>query len=395
MSKRLAGSLLSALLGVTLAGCTGPAGADGKDGVDGDDGAPGADGAKGDKGDPGDPGADGAGCTVVDNNDGTTTVTCGNDSVTISDGSDGTNGTNGSDGTNGLDAPVDVIPLPPVLPVPESLLASSDGTLYVTSVFSGAVLQISPNRRDITTFIGPDAFGKTGMFIDEANNDFWACSVDGSFQNPSELRRYDLTTGQEEASFTLLNGGFCNDIAMDGAGNVDVTDSFIGIQRLPAGAADLEQWASDALFQAPPGSFAVDGIALDGDSIYVNNLTTGALIRTVINGDGSAGTPTQIGGVTMLSPDGMRRVGPATFLTAESDNNGVDHDIVSQIVVDTTNNTGVRTIVSNRLDRPTAVAVASNDGLWVAEGQVGRAFGLDPTTLNLPYLLVRVANQGF
>lgn len=58
-------------------------------------------GCPGEIGPEGAAGADGAACTAVDNNDGTKTVTCGDDTFVISDGDDGTDGDNGTNGTNG------------------------------------------------------------------------------------------------------------------------------------------------------------------------------------------------------------------------------------------------------------------------------------------------------
>ena len=52
-------------------------------------GTAGPPGDPGDPGLPGDPGIDGAGCTVVDNGDGTKTVTCGTDTIIVSDGTPG------------------------------------------------------------------------------------------------------------------------------------------------------------------------------------------------------------------------------------------------------------------------------------------------------------------
>lgn len=67
-------------------GDEGPAGADGADGTDGTNGTNGTDGVDG---------ADGAGCTAVDNGDGTFTVTCGEDTFEVSDGADGAAGADG------------------------------------------------------------------------------------------------------------------------------------------------------------------------------------------------------------------------------------------------------------------------------------------------------------
>jgi len=60
----------------------------------------GCEGATGPQGEQGNPGDAGAGCTVVDNGDGTKTVTCGETSVTVADGDKGDRGDAGTDGTS-------------------------------------------------------------------------------------------------------------------------------------------------------------------------------------------------------------------------------------------------------------------------------------------------------
>ncbi len=79
------GSLpLSLLIGL-LTACTGGDGADGVDGADGTDGTNGTNGTNGADGVDGADGAAGTPCTVVDNVDGTYTLTCGTDVVTVTD----------------------------------------------------------------------------------------------------------------------------------------------------------------------------------------------------------------------------------------------------------------------------------------------------------------------
>jgi len=77
-------------------GTDGQDGQDGTDGEDGADGQDGQDGADGQDGEDGEDGADGIGCSVVDNEDGTSTLTCGSESetITLSDGADGLDGIN-------------------------------------------------------------------------------------------------------------------------------------------------------------------------------------------------------------------------------------------------------------------------------------------------------------
>ena len=89
-------------------GTNGLDGQDGADGVDGEDGTNGADGANGEDGEDGQDGADGENgtngadgqdgadadpCTVENNNDGTSTITCPDgSSITVTDGTDGAAG---------------------------------------------------------------------------------------------------------------------------------------------------------------------------------------------------------------------------------------------------------------------------------------------------------------
>lgn len=84
--------ILALLLATSLGACV-REGAEGEVGLAGDDGAPGVDGAQGE------PGTDGSSCTVVDNGDGTATITCTDGTtVTIRDGVDGVDGVDGDDG---------------------------------------------------------------------------------------------------------------------------------------------------------------------------------------------------------------------------------------------------------------------------------------------------------
>ncbi|HVY47289.1 MAG TPA: hypothetical protein VHB21_15480 [Minicystis sp.] len=361
--KTILVKLACTLAVASLVACTGDAGPAGSPGADGQNGMDGHDGADGQNG---------------------------------MDGNDGANGQDGQDGMNGAAAPVDVIAVPSI--GPESITAASDGTLYVSSVGDGSITTISPDRMTVKNFIPAEAaqpMGKTGMFVDETNDKFWACAVGTDFATASELRRYKLSDGSLEKTYAMAAGheaGFCNDIAFDASGNLYITDSFIGVQRLPAGGDTLEDWLTDPLLEpAMQGDFAVDGIAIDGSDMYLNNLEQGTLLRVAIAGDGSAGTPVVIGNVTLSGSDGMRLFAPHTLIIAEGGGAFGGTDALTKVVVDTGNDTGVRTILSNRLDRPAAVVVSEGDA-WVTEGQIGRVFGIDADGKppSVPFLVKRV-----
>ncbi len=299
-------------------------------------------------------------------------------------------GDTGGMGDPGTPAPVDRVALPGATFFPESINASANGTLYVTSVFTGEVVTISPDRQTVAVLIGEEAAqpaGKTGVFLDEAIGDLWTCAIATDFSVASELRRYALATGALKTKFPLINNGVCNDIAMDAAGNVYVTDSFSGIQRLQANATamDATMWSTSVLYQpAAQGNFAIDGIVLDGTDLYVNNLDKGTLIRVPLLGGGVAGTPVQLTGVSLVAPDGMRLSAAHTIISTQAFANSV-----SKIVVNPATNSGTVTTLSNRLDRPSAVVV-SQGAVWVTEGQIAKGFGLESGTVNIPFLVRRV-----
>jgi len=309
---------------------------------------------------------------------------------TGSQGAEGPAGPPGAAGSAGA-ATVDQVVLPGSAFFPESIVAASDGSLFVTSLKDGAVAKIAPDHQTVTTFLPTQAtqpIGRAGMLLDEPHDRFWVCQFSNDFSKPSTLDRYNLATGAFEESHALADpAAACNDIASDAAGNLYVTDSFLGIERLPASAAatdPLHLWATGAAYQpATVGAFAVNGIAIDGANVYTDNLDRGILARTPISPDGSAGTAVEIAGVTLTACDGMRWAAPNTLLVAEGEG------ALSKIVIDPAHDTGVRDVVSNRIDRPSAVAV-TDGAAWVTEGQIRRMFGLDPTPTSVPFLVQRV-----
>lgn len=89
-----------------LVACAGEDGKLGPQGEQGPAGANGAAGAAGAQGATGATGADGTSCTVVDNGDGTKTVTCGAASVVVANGDDGSAGSAGTPGADGTSCTV-------------------------------------------------------------------------------------------------------------------------------------------------------------------------------------------------------------------------------------------------------------------------------------------------
>jgi len=167
---------------------------------------------------------------------------------------------------------------------PESVTASSDGALYVSSLAAGGITRIPHGATRDALWIKPGDFGTQstlGVFVDNASHMLWVCSNDlsalgvpgpGSISG-SYLKGFDLRTGEGKVSAALPGvRSFCNDIAIGQDGSLFVTNSLAPqLLRLRPGGNQLEVWLEDQQFEAPSQGGGLDGIACGGDgNLYVN-----------------------------------------------------------------------------------------------------------------------------
>lgn len=333
------------MLAAMLIACVGPQGAEGAQGATGEQGPPGAAGAEGPSGPPGSPGAPPA------------------------------------------DARTE-LRLPGPSYFPEGIAAAPDGSFYVGSIGTGAVVRFAPGAIHAAPFAAPrDAFGVYGMAVDEARGLLWACTYDDLLApaQPAYLTAYDLATGAVEASHEMPGeSGFCNDLILDDQGHVYATDSLANtIVRLPADGAALEAWAADGAFAVGPGELSVNGIVFDGeDRLYVVKYATGELFSVPILPDGSAGAAEAI----QVDPpiqfaDGLEMVDEDTLLV-------VENEIGQVSLVELSGGAGQKVVLANGLAEPTTAALL-DDSAWVVEGQLSYLFGA-PGNASLPFRVRRV-----
>jgi sugar lactone lactonase YvrE len=278
-----------------------------------------------------------------------------------------------------MDRPGDIA-LPGEQTYPESISASSDGDLYVSSLATGGVWRIKPDTKAVREWIRPGAFGTrslSGVAIDPQANLLWVCSNDLSssgIPGPSNvtgsfLKGFDLTSGMGKVSAELPGkAAVCNDIVIASDGSLFVTNSAAPqILRLKPGYTKLEVWIEAVEFEQPlKGAPGLDGIAFGGDgSLYVNNFSHGSLFRVEVKG----ATPGEIVKLKpsrrLKGPDGMRAIGERTFVVAEEGGR------VSRISVEGDRVT-VETI-THGLAGPTSVSHV-NQTLWISEGQLSHLF---------------------
>ena len=265
---------------------------------------------------------------------------------------------------------------------PESLTATSDGTIYAGSLYEGGIFRVAPGAATAEQWIKPganDSMNTLGVFADEKAGTLWVCSSNLSGfgvkppggVKPVALKAFDLKTGAGKGSWPLPGEkSLCNDMVVGSDGSVYVAESFQPhILKLAPGETSLEVWATDPKFSGGEGP-GLDGITIGQDgNLYVNTFATGLLFRVEIGQGGKAGRITQLKTTpsSFEHPDGMRAYGKNGLLVVE----GADAGRFDIIEVDG-DNANVKTVKSG-YKQPVSVWQIGQTA-WVLEGQLGTLF---------------------
>ena len=265
----------------------------------------------------------------------------------------------------------------------ESITSTADGTVYIGSVGTGQIFRAQPGAATAQPFIAPKTNGigaVFGVLADEKAGLLWACS--GSLPGPpqagaappapSALYSFDLKSGAPKGKWNLPTAGaFCNDIAVGADGTAYASDTQnMQVARLRPGAQSLEVWAgADGAFG--PSGGVLDGIAVLGNTLLVNALSTNKLFSVAIGADGKAGKVNEVKlDSAVAGPDGMRAFGSSALLVAEGGNGGA----VTKIVLNDAKTEGKRTVLKSGFpDGPVAVTVVE-ESVYVLEGQLAALF---------------------
>ena len=205
---------------------------------------------------------------------------------------------------------------------PESMSASSDGTLYFSSFGNGRVWRAKPGESQASEFIKTGSNGLAsalGVLADDKSNTLYVCSDDFSGagikiagETATSLKLFDLKTGEPKGSIaTPGQATLCNDIVVASDGTAYITDSFAGhVLRLKPGAKEFEVWAHDPRWDVADKP-ELDGLAILPDgAIYANIFEGDGLYRIPVNSDGSPGKITKLQTSRPLyHSDGLRAFG--------------------------------------------------------------------------------------
>jgi sugar lactone lactonase YvrE len=293
---------------------------------------------------------------------------------------------------------------------PEGVTSDGNGTFYVGSMDQGLIYKANATSKVVTPFIQPDDTNQLvsvlGLYAHPGSSTLWACSSDaGNSQRTGHgavaLKAFDLGTGALKGSWswpapttTPVTGatvdGFCNDITVDGAGNVYATDSWYPrILRLPAGATaatPLQEWVTSPIFD--PTQWHLNGVDVDpsGASLYAVENHPGHLYRVAITSSGAAGAVTEIlTSRPLRGPDGLKVINATTLAVAEGDTGGM-------AIVELTGDSGRVRTISTGLDGVATFARVGGSA-WLVENQADHFWS--PTApngpdANKPFRLVEV-----
>jgi sugar lactone lactonase YvrE len=224
-------------------------------------------------------------------------------------------------GLAGAARAADVV-VPGATDFPESMSASSDGTLYFSSFGNGRVWRAKPGETQASEFIKTGSNGLAsalGVLADDKSNTLYVCSDDFSGAGikipggtATSLKLFDLKTGEPRGSIaTPGQATLCNDIVVASDGTAYITDSFAGhVLRFKPGAKEFEVWAHDPRWDVADKP-ELDGLAILPDgAIYANIFEGDGLYRIPVNSDGSPGKITKLQTSRPLyHSDGLRAFG--------------------------------------------------------------------------------------
>jgi sugar lactone lactonase YvrE len=209
------------------------------------------------------------------------------------------------------------------------------GDLFVGSIFNGIIMKF-PVGAARQQFIGRAGSagalqrGALGLRVDRARNLLWIC--DASLAVPgATIVGASLANASIAVRHELPAGSLCNDIVLDAAGNLLITESLIG-QVFRVDAANALTANSAQLFLAPPeiapptaGAAGANGLAVIGGVLFVANTNAGALVRfdlTAADVAGSASVVTlsegAIAGAILSGPDGLLPISDTQLLVVEN-----------------------------------------------------------------------------
>jgi sugar lactone lactonase YvrE len=265
---------------------------------------------------------------------------------------------------------------------PESVTWSvKQNSFFVSSVRHGTVGKVSLSGKYVPFIKDDKLISSVGLLVDDARNTLWVTNSDpgaGEHTNSATqgklagVAKYDATTGQRRAYYDLssLEQGahLANDIALDDAGNLYVTDSFAPIIYRIGVNGRASIFSQSKVFNDAEG-FNLNGVAWHKDGyLLVGKYNSGELFRVSIK------DPAKIEKVALAQPlkgaDGFHLIDKTHLVVVQ--NLGTDR------TVELTSSDGWKTAQVVRqhksaLSMPTAAAQVGGD-IYVLNSRLDTLF---------------------
>jgi sugar lactone lactonase YvrE len=162
--------------------------------------------------------------------------------------------------------------------LPEGIALDTQGNIYVGFYPTGQIWKITPNGDEsvfATLDVGSSGGGMVGFELDQEDN-LYVC--DATFETATHgIWKVDQN-GMPTLFAKLDPTGFPNDLVFDKAGNLFVTDSYLGEIWKVSPSGEVEAWLLDRLLD-PLFAYGANGIEFDRGDLFVANTDQGSIVR--------------------------------------------------------------------------------------------------------------------
>ncbi|WP_394850991.1 hypothetical protein LZC95_26730 [Pendulispora brunnea] len=279
---------------------------------------------------------------------------------------------------------------------PEGITTTRDGSFFVGSVRTGAILRRGPGSRQFDVFVsgGDPAVRQVqtaeGLLVDEASGVLWVCDGGAPPSHPSAVLGLSLQDGHTVVRHPFPEReAFCNDLTMDDEGALYASDSFAPrILRVAAldklVNAKAVVWATDRRWEVMPGEYGLNGLAYLQGNVYAVHTQHNELFRIPLTPQGTAGESVAVSLDRPLTrPDGIEIAADGSLLIVES---GANRLVRAELQGDR----GAISVLATGFEGPTTFALFA-DSAWVVEGQLDHLADQKP---RLPFRIVRQVLDG-
>ncbi len=214
---------------------------------------------------------------------------------------------------------------------------SEENVFYVSSVAQGKISKVSPDGTIETFADSPELVSTLGMELDKTNNRLLVCVTDPGFNQArsnsdtvtqlAAVAIYDLSTGERTDFIQVTSGAprLANDLILDDAGNIYVSDSFSpSIYKVDTNGT-VSTFITNEAFEPQPMAFGLNGLAFHSDGfLIVSKYDEGKLFRIPISNPESF-TEITITNGDIPAIDGVFLMDKNTLAVSSNNLGGAEH----------------------------------------------------------------------